>query len=99
MLLSIIPCPQSVPLVSCSGANEPASMGVTVKPTLLLLPIFLLCPLFASAQTPTLVQHVSCPNSRNTGNAQSSTPIYRCPLPEPAQAGNVVLVGVASYPG
>jgi hypothetical protein len=49
------------------------------------------------AQTPTLVQHVSCPDSRNTGNAQSSSPVYTCPLPEPAQAGNTIVVGVKSY--
>ena len=49
------------------------------------------------AQTPTLVQHVTCPDSRNTGNAQSSSPVYTCPLPEPAQAGNTIIVGVKSY--
>jgi fibronectin type 3 domain-containing protein len=43
-----------------------------------------------------LVQHVSCPNSRNTGNAQSSAPDYTCPLPEPSQAGNALMVGVTS---
>ena len=49
------------------------------------------------AQTPTLVQHATCPDSRNTGNAQSSSPVYTCPLPEPAQAGNTIIVGVKSY--
>ncbi len=44
----------------------------------------------------TLVQHVSCPNSRNYGNPQSSAPDYYCPLPEPAQSGNSVIVGVVS---
>jgi len=48
------------------------------------------------AQTPTVVQHVSCPNSRNTGGNQSSTPDYKCPLPEPSQGGNVLIVGVVS---
>jgi len=43
-----------------------------------------------------LVQHVSCPNSRNTGNPQSATPDYTCPLPEPSQAGNALIVGVES---
>jgi hypothetical protein len=43
-----------------------------------------------------LVQHVSCPNSRNSGNAQSATPDYACPLPEPSQAGNALMVGVTS---
>jgi len=63
-----------------------------------LVPIFLWCSL-TSAQTPTLVQHVSCPNSRNTGNPQSSTPDYSCPLPEASQAGNALLVGVVSTKG
>src|ERR1022692_3381563 len=51
----------------------------------------------SSAGSATLVQHVSCPDSRNTGNAQSSSPVYTCPLPEPAQAGNTIVVGVKSY--
>jgi hypothetical protein len=46
--------------------------------------------------TPTLVQHVSCPNSRNTGNPRSSKPDYICSLPEPSQAGNALIVGVVS---
>lgn len=54
-------------------------------------------PLVASAQSPTLVQHATCPDSRNTGNQQSSTPVYTCPLPEPAQGGNAIIVGVKSY--
>jgi hypothetical protein len=54
---------------------------------------------FAGAQTPTLVQHASCPNSRNNGNQQSNTPDYICPLPEPAQAGNTLIVGIQSTPG
>lgn len=56
-----------------------------------------LSPAFAAAQSPTLVQHATCPDSRNTGNAQSSNPVYTCPLPEPAQAGNTIIVGVKSY--
>jgi hypothetical protein len=47
----------------------------------------------------TLVQHVSCPNSRNTGNSQRSTPDYYCPLPEPAQSGNSIIVGVVAGTG
>jgi fibronectin type 3 domain-containing protein len=43
-----------------------------------------------------LVQHVSCPNSRNTGNPQSSAPAYTCPLAEPSQAGNALVIGVQS---
>src|ERR1022692_3917586 len=50
-----------------------------------------------SPYTLAFVQHVSCPDSRNTGNAQSSSPVYTCPLPEPAQAGNTIVVGVKSY--
>jgi len=51
------------------------------------------------AQIPTLVQHVSCPSSRNGGNGttQSPTPDYLCPLPEPSQAGNALLVGIMAY--
>ncbi len=48
----------------------------------------------SSAVSPTLVQHVSCPNGRSTGNAQASTPDYICPLPEPSQAGNALILGV-----
>jgi hypothetical protein len=66
-----------------------------VKLNRLFLFIFLF-PLLGSAQTPTLVQHVSCPNSRNGGNQQSNTPDYKCPLPEPAQAGNAIIVGVVA---
>src|ERR1700721_2636976 len=51
------------------------------------------------SQVPTFVQHVSCPNSRNSGNSHSSTPDYLCPLPEPSQAGNALLVGVMSTNG
>jgi len=54
---------------------------------------------FAAAQTSTLVQHASCPNSRNTGNQQSNTPDYKCPLPEPTQAGNSIVVGIVSSNG
>jgi len=67
-----------------------------VRRFLFLCSILILCSLGLS-QTPTLVQHVSCPNSRNSGNAQSSTPDYLCPLPEPSQTGNALLVGVMSY--
>lgn len=49
------------------------------------------------AQTPTLVQHVSCPNSGGIGSGaggeMSSVPVYQCPLPEPSQAGNALLLG------
>jgi hypothetical protein len=69
-----------------------------VKYTRLFLLIFLF-PRLASAQTPTLVQHVSCPNGRNPGGAQTSTPDYICPLPEPSQAGNALLVGVTTSSG
>ncbi len=64
-----------------------------MKRFLFLIPIFLWCSL-GWAQTPTLVQHVSCPNGRSTGGAQSSTPDYICPLPEPSQGGNALLLGV-----
>jgi hypothetical protein len=70
-----------------------------VKRTRLFLLIFLF-PLLASAQTPTLVQHVSCPNSGSIGSGiggvQSSTPAYLCPLPEPTQVGNAIVLGFFS---
>jgi hypothetical protein len=57
-------------------------------------------PLLAAAQTPTLVQHVSCPNAgamgSGVGGPQSSTPTYKCPLPEPTQAGNALVLGMFS---
>lgn len=67
---------------------------------LLLLAVSLGSPLYR-AQTPTLVQHVSCPNSGELGSGipsgpQSSAPVYQCPLPEPTQAGNAILLGLFS---
>jgi hypothetical protein len=67
-----------------------------MRHTTLFLLTFLF-PAFAAAQSPTLIQHATCPDSRNTGNQQSNTPVYTCPLPEPAQAGNAIIVGVKSY--
>lgn len=65
---------------------------------LLLLALFF--PLFTWAQSPTLVQHVSCPNSGAIGSgingAMSSTPDYKCPLPELTQAGNALVLGLFS---
>jgi len=63
---------------------------------LLLLAFFL--PLVSAAQTPTLVQHVTCPNSGAFGSGFGGTinatnPDYYCPLPELAQAGNSILMG------
>jgi hypothetical protein len=71
-----------------------------MKHKILLLFLFVFSPELASAQTPTLVQHVSCPNAgpigSGVGGAQSATPDYVCPLPEPTQAGNVLLLGMFS---
>jgi hypothetical protein len=65
-----------------------------------LIPFFFFCCFPGKAQTPTLVQHVSCPNSGGTGSGvggeMSSVPVYLCPLPEPSQAGNAVLLGLFS---
>jgi len=69
-----------------------------MKHTRLLLLTFFL-PLISTAQTPTLVQHVSCPNSRNFGAQQSNTPDYFCPLPEPTQAGNTIILAFQSTTG
>jgi len=64
-----------------------------------LIPILFWCSL-SWTQTPTLVQHVSCPNSgaigSGIGGAQSSTPEYLCPLPEPTQSGNALVLGFFS---
>jgi len=70
-----------------------------MKRFLIILVLAFLWCLPALSQVPTFVQHVSCPNSRNTSNPQSSTPDYLCPLPEPSQAGNALLVGVMSTNG
>ena len=80
-------------LVVATVVNFRLKPALGLKRLLLLIFFF---PLLASAQSPTLVQHVSCPNSRNTGNQQSNAPDYKCPLPEPSQAGNAILVGVVS---
>lgn len=45
-----------------------------------------------AAGTPTLVQWKSCPNSSN-GNNVNANGFYRCQLPNPAQAGNLVVMG------
>jgi hypothetical protein len=74
-------------------SNPFAKLSLTMKQTILLLLVFIF-PAVASAQTPTLVQHVSCPNGRQFANQQSSAPDYKCPLPEPSQAGNTLIVGV-----
>lgn len=66
----------------------------------LLLVLVLLWVSRGWAQTPTLVQHVSCPNSGELGSgiggSMSSAPVYQCPLPEPAQAGNAIVLGLFS---
>jgi hypothetical protein len=80
---------------SCVRFDAAASMRTTVKPTSLFLLVFL-SPILASGQSPTFVQHASCSNSRSSGNAQSSAPNYKCPLPEGTQAGNSIIVGTVS---
>ena len=53
-----------------------------------------------SLASPTLVQHVTCPNSGpiggGVGGYNSPTPSYNCPLPEPAQQGNALVMGFFS---
>ncbi len=53
-----------------------------------------------SSASPTLVQHVTCPNSGPIGGGiggdNNPTPSYNCPLPEPAQQGNALLLGFFS---
>jgi len=72
---------------------------VTVRRLLPLILAFLGCSI-GWAQAPTLVQHVSCPNTGELGSgiggSMSSTPVYQCPLPEPTQAGNAILLGLFS---
>ena len=65
-----------------------------------LMGVLLWCSM-AWAQTPTLVQHVSCQNSGAIGSgwdgsSMSSTPVYLCPLPEPSQTGNALVLGLFS---
>lgn len=68
-----------------------------MKSFVLLVPL-LLGSVLVSAQTPTLVQHVSCPNSQGLGSGVggpvNNTEVYTCPLPEPSQSGNAVIVGL-----
>ena len=70
-------------LVACGGGEVPTGGGSV--PT---------------GAAPTLVQHVSCPNAgangSGVGGALSSTPVYLCPLPEPTQAGNAIVLGFIS---
>lgn len=65
-----------------------------------LLVLALFCCSLGWTQTPTMVQHVSCPNSAGLGSgvggSMSNTPTYQCPLPEPAQAGNAIILGLFS---
>jgi uncharacterized membrane protein len=53
-----------------------------------------------SSASPTLVQHVTCPNSEGIGSGsggyENPTPSYVCPLAEPAQAGNTLVLGFFS---
>jgi hypothetical protein len=54
----------------------------------------------ATQQQPTLVQHVTCPNSGGMGSGAgdhtSPTPSYICPLAEPTQSGNALVLGFFS---
>ena len=89
MPLPLSPCPQSALSSSSSRRGAHGSLQPTVNCTRLFCHI----PL-SSAQTPTLVQHVNCPNSSlppNSGSPMSSTPLYTCPFPEPTQAGNAIV--------
>lgn len=86
--------------------NEPTGRAdtmedFTVRRFLFLASLFLGCSL-AWAQTPTLVQHVTCPNSGGAGSgagawASGTTPNqYQCPLPEPSQSGNTLILALFS---
>ena len=83
------------------SAAEADMLNVIVARFLFLIPVFFSCLLgWAQTVTPTLVQHVSCPNSGDIGSGvggtMSSAPVYLCPLPEPTQAGNAILLGFFS---
>ncbi len=79
--------------IGCSRSDRSSGR---MKRLILILIVGFSCQLMWAQ---TLVQHVSCPNSRNTGNPQTSTPDYYCPLAEPAQSGNSIIVGVVSATG
>ena len=53
--------------------------------------IFVALP--AMAATPTLVQSKFCPNSGPANGSWGPPWIYTCPLPEPVQAGNLLVAG------
>ena len=65
-----------------------------IRASLVLL--VLLLPGLAYAQTPTLVQHVLCPNSANETPVPASSQAYRCPLLRPTRANNTILVAVTA---
>src|SRR5271166_2830249 len=64
-----------------------------IKNLLFLALIFIAVPVLGA--TPTLVQSKFCPNSSGAGTGGWFGPpwIYTCPLPEPTQAGNLLVAG------
>jgi hypothetical protein len=57
-----------------------------------LLMFALFCVAAAQAQVPTLIQAVNCPWSGDANVNGSSTPDYKCALPEPSQAGSLIVL-------
>ena len=65
-----------------------------------LILLLFFCATSAMGQTPSRVQVAFCPDSGATGSSpQSTTPDYRCPLPEPVQAGNAIVFSFFSDNG
>jgi hypothetical protein len=77
------------PLVQLFRGGEPVMLKATMKRLAILIFLFSSC---ASAQSPTLVQHVSSSNTR--GSSWASPYCYNYSLPGAAQAGNAIIVGV-----
>jgi hypothetical protein len=70
--------------------------GYPMKRLLIVGAFTLLCSIPLRAQVPTFVYSAACPNSAvlgsGAGGSFSSTPDYRCPLPELSTAGDTIVL-------